>query len=340
MPRTLHLVDYDPAWPARFAAESARLAGALGALALAIEHVGSTAVPGLAGKPVLDVGVAVASEDAAEACIAPLEALGYAHRGPWGDDPRRRYYVRDVDGRRLAQIHLYSLPAAAWDEKLAFRDALRADPALAAAYAAEKRRVAEAVAWDKAAYSEAKGPFVQGVLARLRATGADADADAGRSAVPNDAPPAASAAARDVRYQAAVVDVRGLLLLRCQPPHEPAFWILPGGGREPGETEAACVAREVREEAGVDVAVGALLYDVPADPPDGTYERWRTYRCRITRGEPTPGGGEGWATLTAVRWLPLDDPAAWEPALRDDAFLHPQLLRIVAALGDPTAHRD
>ncbi|HEX6747492.1 MAG TPA: GrpB family protein [Longimicrobium sp.] len=172
MARTLTLVEQDDAWPARFAAEAARIRAALGTLAVAIEHVGSTAVPGLAGKPVLDIAVAVEGEAAADGCIAPLRALGYEYRGPYGDDPRRRYYVRnDDDGRRFAHIHLYILPAAAWDEKLAFRDALRADPALAAAYAAEKRRVADEVGWDKAAYSLAKSPFVEAVLADLRAAG-------------------------------------------------------------------------------------------------------------------------------------------------------------------------
>ena len=168
MARPLRLVPYDAAWPARFAAEAARLRAALGDRASAIEHVGSTAVPGLAGKPVLDVAVAVAGEPEADACIARLAALGYEYRGPYGDDPRRRYYVRDVDGARVAQIHLYVLPAAAWDEKLAFRDALRADPALASAYAAEKHRVAESVGWDKGAYAVAKGPFVERVLAAWR----------------------------------------------------------------------------------------------------------------------------------------------------------------------------
>ncbi len=71
--------------------------------------------------------------------------------------------------RRVAQIHLYILPAQAWEEKLAFRDALRADPVLLAAYAAEKRRVADATKEDKAAYSIAKGPFIEKALARLRA---------------------------------------------------------------------------------------------------------------------------------------------------------------------------
>lgn len=167
--RTLRLVAYDAAWPARFEAEAERLRAALGDAAVAIEHVGSTAVPGLAGKPVLDVAIAVASEAAADACIAPLEGLGYAYRGPHGDDPRRRYYVRAEGGVRVAQLQLYVLPASAWNDHLLLRDALRADRALAAAYAAEKRRVAEAVAWDKTAYALAKGPFVARVLAALRA---------------------------------------------------------------------------------------------------------------------------------------------------------------------------
>ena len=158
MARTLTLVPYDVEWPARFAAESARLMQAVGDRVIAIEHVGSTAVPGLAGKPVLDVGIAVATERDADACIAPITALGYEYRGAHGDDPRRRYYVQNAAGARAVQIHLYILPADAWDEKLAFRDGLRADPALAAAYAAEKMRVAAAVGWDKTAYAEAKGP--------------------------------------------------------------------------------------------------------------------------------------------------------------------------------------
>ena len=172
--RGLELRPHDPAWGALFAREAARLAAALGARALHIEHVGSTAVPGLLAKPVVDVAVAVASPADAAACVAPLEALGWAHRGQHGDDPRRRYAVLERDGRRVAQLHLWMLPARGWDEHLRFRDALRADPALAAAYAAEKRRVADAVGWDKRAYSEAKGPFIRAALDRLDARGADA----------------------------------------------------------------------------------------------------------------------------------------------------------------------
>lgn len=179
----LRLVDYDSAWPARFRAEAERIRSVLGPLATRIEHVGSTAVPGLLGKPVLVVAVAVDSEPAADACVARLQALGYEYRGPYGDDPRRRYYVRDAAGQRVAQLHLYILPAPAWESKLAFRDALRADPALARAYAAEKRRVGDAVGWDKGAYAGAKGPFVEAALSELGHSSSVSDTPAHRAAM-------------------------------------------------------------------------------------------------------------------------------------------------------------
>jgi 8-oxo-dGTP pyrophosphatase MutT (NUDIX family) len=142
---------------------------------------------------------------------------------------------------------------------------------------------------------------------------------------------------RDIRYQAAVVERGRLLLLRLAPAGQAPFWVLPGGGRENGESAEACVAREVREEAGIEVAVGPVLHEVPADPPDGTYTAWRTYLCRVTAGTAAPGGGEGRAEITAVRWLPLDDRTEWEPALCADPYLHPQLLRIAARIRDLNA---
>lgn len=168
MVQTLRLMSYDPAWPGRFAAEAARLRAVLNGKASAIEHIGSTAIPGLAGKPVLDIAIAVDSESVADACIEPLCRLGFEYRGQHGEDPRRRYYVRDENGARVVQVHLYVMPASAWDDNLAFRNALRADPMLASAYAAEKYRIAQDVAWDKAAYQVAKGAFVERVLAALR----------------------------------------------------------------------------------------------------------------------------------------------------------------------------
>ena len=167
--KRLELVPYDPAWPALFAQDAARLKTAIGPHVMHIEHVGSTSVPNLLAKPIIDIAVAVASEGAADACIEPLTLLDYEYRGMHGDDPDRRYYVLDREGRRLIHIHLYILPAPAWDEMLRFRDALRRTPSLLAAYAAEKERVAAAVAWNKAAYSEAKGPFIRSLLEGLDA---------------------------------------------------------------------------------------------------------------------------------------------------------------------------
>src|SRR5437763_3142506 len=139
--------------------------------------------------------------------------------------------------------------------------------------------------------------------------------------------------AREIRYQAAGIADGRLWLLRCQPHDGPAIWLLPGGGRKGGDSEQSCVEREVREETTLSVAVGPVLDDTPADPPDGTYTRWRTYACQVIDGAAAPGGAETAADLVAVRWLPLTDPASWEEELRADVFLYPQLVRIRAALG-------
>ena len=113
--------------------------------------------------------------------------------------------------------------------------------------------------------------------------------------------------------------------------------MLPGGGREHDEDETTCVAREVLEECGVVVQVVRLLSDVAADPPDGTYVRWRTYQCAIVSGEPKAGGGEGPnAELIATRWLPLDD-SLWPDDIAADQFLRPQLLALRGALRETPA---
>lgn len=165
--KRLVLVPYDPKWPRMFEKEARRIEAVIGAYALQVEHVGSTAVPSLLAKPVIDIAVAVSSEASADACIAPLTSIGYEYRGMHGDDASRRYYVLNRQGQRATQIHLYILPAPALDEMLRFRDALRANAELRASYMAEKQRVAESVAWSKMAYSVAKGPFIRSVLDAL-----------------------------------------------------------------------------------------------------------------------------------------------------------------------------
>jgi putative hydrolase of the HAD superfamily len=143
-------------------------------------------------------------------------------------------------------------------------------------------------------------------------------------------------AERHTRYQAVILrDDDTMLLVRCLFSDGRDWWMIPGGGRE-DETEEECIVREVREETALDVRVERLLVDLPADPPDGTYVRWRSFLCRVLGGEAAPGGGEGSnARLVDTMWLPLFDECAWPDVIADDPFLVPQLHAFRAALLPP-----
>lgn len=157
--RTVEVVDYDASWPARFEAERAAIAGALGDVVVAVHHIGSTSVPGLAAKPVIDVLVEVRDLDALDARASAMEALGYEAKGEYGI-ARRRYFRRGGD-MRTHHVHAF----AAGDEHvvrhLAFRDYLRAHADVAAEYGALKHRVADEAAHDVDAYCDGKDAFVQ-----------------------------------------------------------------------------------------------------------------------------------------------------------------------------------
>jgi GrpB-like predicted nucleotidyltransferase (UPF0157 family) len=159
----VRLVDYDPRWATLFIEESARLRPALQPLGVTLEHVGSTAVPGLAAKPVLDILAGYESAAALPACIAALAAAGYLHRGEQGI-PGREFFRRGEP--RAYHIHLAERGGGFWTEHLTFRDALRAQPALRDAYARLKQELAARYPRDRAAYIEGKGPFVREILRR------------------------------------------------------------------------------------------------------------------------------------------------------------------------------
>lgn len=157
------IVDYDPAWPERFERERERIAAALGGAVERIEHVGSTAVPGLAAKPVLDLDVVLRDLDAWEACVEPLAALGY-ERHPRGDFAGRRFFQLCVDGVRTAHLSLTSGDSAYHRQHLALRELLRRDAGAAARYGELKRGLAAAHGADRVAYTDAKTAFVLGAL--------------------------------------------------------------------------------------------------------------------------------------------------------------------------------
>lgn len=156
------IVDYDPNWPALFHSLAAPVAAALGSLLLRVEHVGSTAVFGLAAKPVIDLDAVVASPADVPAAAQRLAGLGYVHRGDLGVPGREAFRGPS----HLPRHHLYVCPqdSPALEAHLKFRDALRADPATAAAYAAIKRALAVRFGSDREGFTEAKTEFVQAIL--------------------------------------------------------------------------------------------------------------------------------------------------------------------------------
>jgi len=156
------IVPYDPAWPERFAELGAALRAALGSVALRIDHIGSTAVPGLDAKPIIDVQVSVASFEPVEAYRDPLEGLGYEFRS-WNPDLSKRYF-REKPGERRTHIHVRR--AGSWAEQFAllFRDYLRAHEPDARHYAETKYRLAEQYGEDRHGYTDAKGPVIWEIM--------------------------------------------------------------------------------------------------------------------------------------------------------------------------------
>lgn len=158
----VEVVPYDPAWAAAFSAWRERLAGALGAVAIRIEHVGSTAVEGLAAKPVIDIMVTVPDvED--EAAFAPaIEALGVPLRSR---ETGHRYFRPVPPDPRDVQIHVWPTGSDGERVHLLFRDYMRAHPAARDAYAAMKQEAATRYRADRIAYNEAKSAHILDALA-------------------------------------------------------------------------------------------------------------------------------------------------------------------------------
>jgi GrpB-like predicted nucleotidyltransferase (UPF0157 family) len=162
----IEVVAYDPAWPERYARWRRRLQQELGKTALRIEHIGSTAVPGLAAKPIIDVQVIVPDVDDEAAYVPAIARAGIALRAR---DPEHRYFRPDGDRPRDVQVHVYRA-GSAWERAhLLFRDFLRADAAARDAYAALKRDAAARYRHDRIAYNEAKSSFILDALARAEA---------------------------------------------------------------------------------------------------------------------------------------------------------------------------
>lgn len=160
------LQAYDASWSARFATERERLLALFPGRLIAIEHMGSTAVPGLVAKPVIDMLAGVVSMEEARVLAGPLCAAGYTTSAEFNATlTDRQWFMRWADGRRTHHLHLVVHGSPAWRQRLYFRDALRASPELAATYAALKADLASKHPTDREAYTEAKAAFVRAVSA-------------------------------------------------------------------------------------------------------------------------------------------------------------------------------
>jgi GrpB-like predicted nucleotidyltransferase (UPF0157 family) len=160
---TIHLEPYDAAWPSRFERERDALRRTLEAwLAGPIEHIGSTAVPGLVAKPVIDIMEGVRTLEHARPAIAALQALSYQY-WPYRSDVMH-WFCKPDTSHRTHHLHLVPQGSRLWIERLAFRDYLRAHPRTAGEYAALKTSLAARFASDREAYTDAKGPFVAAVV--------------------------------------------------------------------------------------------------------------------------------------------------------------------------------
>lgn len=156
----LRIVDYDPGWPAAAERELARVAAALGDLAVRLDHVGSTAVQGLAAKPIVDLQASVKALEPQAAYVGPLEAIGYLFV-PFATAPEYHFFGKPPERPRTHHLHVCLTGSFEERRHLAVRDYLRAHPEEAARYEAVKRESARRHPGDRIAYMAGKEGFVK-----------------------------------------------------------------------------------------------------------------------------------------------------------------------------------
>lgn len=174
----IDIVAYDATWPARFASMRERLAVALGAVALRIDHVGSTSVPGLAAKPIVDVQVSVRDHADEAAYVPAIERLGFVLRAR---DDWHRYFKPPPGSPRTHQIHVCATGSDWERDHLLFRDYLRAHPARAGEYGALKTALALQFGDDRVGYTDAKTSFILDTLELASAWAANVGWQVGRT---------------------------------------------------------------------------------------------------------------------------------------------------------------
>jgi GrpB-like predicted nucleotidyltransferase (UPF0157 family) len=162
------LLEYQDSWPQQFLQVAELLHALFPMPGAVVEHVGSTSIPGLCAKPVLDVALGVWALRDAEAAIPAFSSAGFTYRPEYENAiPDRRYFVKSEDTSLRVHLHAVVLGGLLWQQHLHFRNQLRRETRLREEYADLKRRLAIVHAKSKAAYTEAKAPFMRKVLSSL-----------------------------------------------------------------------------------------------------------------------------------------------------------------------------
>lgn len=163
------VVDYDPAWVDAYEEEERQIRNAIGDHLEAIEHIGSTAIPELAAKPIIDIMVGVETLDDADRCIEPLQILGWSYAPEFEEStPHRRYFRKMDSENHTHHLHMVEITSDWWERHVLFRDYLREHPEVAREYEALKRELAEQHRWDVNEYAGAKTDFIRNVEERAR----------------------------------------------------------------------------------------------------------------------------------------------------------------------------
>ena len=169
MAREMRVVPYDDSWPAQFEVIREALTGIFGSLAVAIHHIGSTAVPGMRAKPIIDVLIIVSSAQAVDALNSHMMAAGYLPRGENGIPGRRYFVMLAEDGENhLQHIHCYEPDNPHVATELHFRDILRTDKAAFQSYERVKMEAAEKFRFSPSEYEAYKSDCVESILRKTQ----------------------------------------------------------------------------------------------------------------------------------------------------------------------------
>jgi GrpB-like predicted nucleotidyltransferase (UPF0157 family) len=164
LPGAVIIVDYDPQWPTLYEKEKELVRTVLMHRICALEHVGSTAVPKLGGKNIIDIMAGVSSVDEANQCILPLESIGYNDVTPQPGNTEWYYCLGKGPHSVGYHLHLVKFNSEHWKRHLVFRDFLRNNPQIAQEYFNLKKRLAAKYKTDRLGYTEAKSAFIESIL--------------------------------------------------------------------------------------------------------------------------------------------------------------------------------